>query len=223
MNRLLLCQVKIHLIQINCKSKQKKNKIFYDLPFFPKSYQDTYHFLSLSLFYSWFDLVEVILCFIFCGEILVRLYVAPLWCKSPRSNTYRNEHGSYNAKYHPNNKYGQPIHPSASSSSSPSSTATNNRDQKEIGHNDLEIPFFKDFINYMDIISVIPTFIEAADLFEPLPLIPGKMTSSQIVISLLKGTRALRLYKIFRAHPGTKILIQTMHGSSVGLICSFEP
>ena len=60
---------------------------------------------------------------------------------------------------------------SASSSSSPSSTATNNREQEEIGHNDLEIPFFKDFINYMDIISVIPTFIEAADLFEPLPLI----------------------------------------------------
>ena len=122
-------------------------------------------------------------------------------------------------------------------------------------HIELEVPFFKDFLNYLDIIAVLPTFImvrcrstllllwlclflvgcpfiplltsrffvvlivlgthqkQASDLFQPQGP-PTKFTTLEIMVNFLKVTRAIRLYKIFRAHSGTKILWKTIQGSS---------
>jgi hypothetical protein len=129
-----------------------------------------------------FDSVELLLSFVFTGELLTRFIVNPIKWSS----------GSGLKKIRAYDDVDMVL---------------------DIDDHDIEMPFFKDFLNYLDLVAIFPTFLGASDLFVPQGP-PSKFTEFDVFVNFLKVTRAVRLYKIFRAHSGTKILWKTIQGSS---------
>ena len=141
-----------------------------------------------------FDIIETILCCIFTGELFIRLYVSPLRWSSVNVLPLKS-------------KYSVPSAPS-----NLNSLSSLHSQAKRAAKN---IPFFKDFLNYLDLIAILPTFIKLNDLYQPQPDIPPESFSTiDVFVNFLKVTRAVRLYKVFRSHSGTKILWKTVQGSS---------
>ena len=130
-----------------------------------------------------FDIVEVLLSCVFTGELLTRFIVNPVKWSSTAS-------GVKQVRAYDDADLVLHIH-----------------------DHDIEMPFFKDFLNYLDLIAILPTFLSASDLFVPQGP-PSKFSKFDVFVNFLKVTRAIRLYKIFRAHSGTKILWKTIQGSS---------
>ena len=71
----------------------------------------------------------------------------------------------------------------------------------------IDTPFFRDLLNYIDFVAISPLFLEL--IFQP-PTDPHVLNLEFEIIKLL---RVLRVFKIFRSFSGTRILLETAANS----------
>lgn len=72
---------------------------------------------------------------------------------------------------------------------------------------DAETPFFRDALNLLDFVAILPWFLEK--IFQP----DTSPTSLNLEFEIIKLLRVLRVFKIFRAFSGTRILVETAQKS----------
>jgi hypothetical protein len=75
------------------------------------------------------------------------------------------------------------------------------------GDPDMEAPFFRDGLNLLDFIAILPWFLEK--IFQP----DTSPTTLNLEFEIIKLLRVLRVFKIFRAFSGTRILVETAQKS----------